>query len=60
MKKKIILLFIVVIFLIILNHFFFKNLDKDQLDNSNKNLDIKIEKKKIRGKIRRKISGKIL
>ena len=50
MKKKIILSFIVVLFLIILNHFFFKNLDKDQLDNSNKNLDIKIEKEKLEEK----------
>ena len=50
MKKKIILSFIVVLFLIILNHFFFKNLDKDQLYNSNNNLDIKIEKEKLEEK----------
>ena len=50
MKKKIILLIILVLFLIILNHFFFKNLDKDQLNNSNKNLDIKIEKGKLEEK----------
>ena len=50
MKKKIILLFIVVFFLIILNQFYFKNYDKDQLDNSNKNPDIKIEKEKLEEK----------
>ena len=54
MKKKIILTFIVVLFLIILNHFFFKNLDKDQLYNSNKNLDIKIEKEKLEEKLEEK------
>ena len=51
MKKKIILSFIVVLFLIILNHFFFKNLDKDQLSNSNNNLDIKSEKEKLEEKL---------
>ena len=50
MKKKIILLIILVLFLIIFNNFFFKNLDKDQLNNSNKNLDIKIEKGKLEEK----------
>ena len=50
MKKKIILLFIVVLTLIILNQFYFKNFDKDQLNNSNKNLDIKIEKEKLEEK----------
>jgi len=54
MKKKIILSFIVVLFLIILNHFFFKNLDKDQLSNSNNNLDIKIEKEKLEEKLEEK------
>ena len=58
MKKKIILSFIVVLFLIILNHFFFKNLDKDQLDNSNKNLDIKIEKGKLEEKLEEKLVEK--
>jgi len=51
MKKKIILSFIVVLFLIILNHFFFKNLNKDQLSNSNNNLDIKSEKEKLEEKL---------
>ena len=50
MKKKIIFSFIVVLFLIILNHFFFKNLNKDQLYNSNNNLDNKIEKEKLEEK----------
>ena len=54
MKKKIILSFIVVLFLIILNHFFFKNLDKDQLNNSNNNLDIKIGKVKLEEKLEEK------
>jgi len=54
MKKKIILSFIVILFLIILNHFFFKNLDKDQLYNSNNNLDIKIEKEKLEEKLEEK------
>ena len=54
MKKTINLLFIVVLFLIILNHFFFKNLDKDQLYNSNNNLDIKIEKEKLDEKLEEK------
>ena len=54
MKKKIILSFIAVLFLIILNHFFFKNLDKDQLYNSNNNLDIKIEKEKLEEKLEEK------
>ena len=47
MKKKIIILTIVVLFLIIINHFFLKNLDNDQLDNSNKNLELEIENEKI-------------
>jgi uncharacterized protein YxeA len=50
MKKKIILLIVLVLFLITLNHLFFKNLDKDRLNNSNKNLDIKIEKDKLEEK----------
>ena len=50
MKKKIILLFMVVLFLSVLNHFFFKNLDKDQLDNSSKNLDTKFKKEKLEEK----------
>ena len=54
MKKKIILSFIVVLFLIILNHFFFKNLNKDQLYNSNNNSDIKIEKEKLEEKLEEK------
>ena len=54
MKKKIILSFIVVLFLIILNHFFFKNSNKDQLYNSNNNLDIKIEKEKLEEKLEEK------
>ena len=54
MRKKIILTVIVVLFLIILNHFFFKNLDKDQLYNSNNNLDIKIEKEKLEEKLEEK------
>jgi hypothetical protein len=58
MKKKIILSFIVVLFLIILNHFFFKNLDKDQLSNSNNNLDIKIGKVKLEEKIEEKLEEK--
>ena len=47
MKKKIIIFTIVVLFLIIINHFFLKNLDNDQLDNSNKNLELKIENEEI-------------
>ena len=58
MKKKIIFSFIVVLFLIILNHFFFKNLDKDQLSNSNNNLDIKIGKVKLEEKIEEKLEEK--
>ena len=54
MGKKIILSVIVVLFLIILNHFFFKNLDKGQLYNSNNNLDIKIEKEKLEEKLEEK------
>ena len=54
MKKKIIFSFIVVLFLIILNHFFFKNLNKDQLYNSNNNLDNKIEKEKLEEKLEEK------
>ena len=54
MKKKIILSFIVVLFLIILNHFFFKSLNKDQLSNSNNNLDIKSEKEKLEEKLEEK------
>ena len=50
MKKKIILVFIVVLFLIILNQFYFKNLDKDQLNNLSKDLNIKIEKEKLEEK----------
>ena len=59
MKKKIILSFIVVLFLIILNHFFFKNLDKDQLYNSNNNLDIKNEKEKLKEKLEEKLKEKL-
>ena len=47
MKKKIIIFTIVVLFLIIINHFFLKNLDNDQLDNSNKNLELEIENEEI-------------
>ena len=47
MKKKIFIFAIVVIFLIIINHFFLKNLDNNQLDNLNKNLELKIEKEEI-------------
>ena len=47
MKKKIIIFTIVVLFLIIINHFFLKNLDNDQLNNSNKNLELEIENKEI-------------
>ena len=50
MKKKIIILTIVVLFLIIINHFFLKNLDNDQLDNSNKNLELEIENEEIEKK----------
>ena len=50
MKKKIIIFTIVVLFLIIINHFFLKNLDNDQLDNSNKNLELEIENKEIEKK----------
>ena len=50
MKKKIIIFTIVVLFLIIINHFFLKNLDNDQLDNSNKNLELKIENEEIEKK----------
>ena len=47
MKKKIIIFTILVLFLIIINHFFLKNLDNDQLDNSNKNLELEIENEEI-------------
>ena len=47
MKKKIIIFTIVVLFLIIINHFFLKNLDNDQLNNSNKNLELEIENEEI-------------
>ena len=47
MKKKIIIFTIVVLFFFIINHFFLKNLDNDQLDNSNKNLELEIENKEI-------------
>ena len=47
MKKKIIIFSIVVLFLIIINHFFLKNLNNDQLDNSNQNLELEIEKEEI-------------
>ena len=50
MKKKIIIFTIVVLFLIIINHFFLKNLDNDQLDNSNKNLELEIENEEIEKK----------
>ena len=50
MKKKIIILTIVVLFFIIINHFFLKNLDNDQLDNSNKNLELVIENEEIEKK----------
>ena len=47
MKKKIIIFTIVVLFLIIINHFFLKNLDNDQLNNSNKNLELEIDNEEI-------------
>ena len=47
MKKKIIIFTIVVLFFFIINHFFLKNLDNDQLDNSNKNLELEIENEEI-------------
>ena len=50
MKKKIIIFTIVVLFLIIINHFFLKNLDNDQLNNSNKNLELEIENEEIEKK----------
>ena len=50
MKKKIIIFTIVVLFLIIINHFFLKNLDNDQLDNSNKKLELEIENEEIEKK----------
>ena len=50
MKKKIIIFSIVVLFLIIINHFFLKNLNNDQLDNSNQNLELEIENEEIEKK----------
>ena len=50
MKKKIIIFTIVVLFFFIINHFFLKNLDNDQLDNSNKNLELVIENEEIEKK----------
>jgi uncharacterized protein YxeA len=50
MKKKIIIFTIVVLFFFIINHFFLKNLDNDQLDNSNKNLELEIENEEIEKK----------
>ena len=50
MKKKVIIFTIVVLFLIIINHFFLKSLDNDQLDNSNKNLELEIENEEIEKK----------
>ena len=50
MKKKIIIFTIVVLFLIMINHFFLKSLDNDQLDNSNKNLELEIENEEIEKK----------
>jgi uncharacterized protein YxeA len=47
MTKKIIIFTVVVLFLIVLNHFFFKDLNNDQLDNSNQNLELEIEKEEI-------------
>ena len=50
MKKKIIIFTIVVLFFFIINHFFLKNLDNDQLNNSNKNLELEIENEEIEKK----------
>ena len=50
MKKKVIIFTIVVLFLIMINHFFLKSLDNDQLDNSNKNLELEIENEEIEKK----------
>ena len=50
MKKKVIIFTIVVLFFFIINHFFLKNLDNDQLDNSNKNLELEIENEEIEKK----------
>ena len=50
MKKKVIIFTLVVLFLIIINHFFLKSLDNDQLDNSNKNLELEIENEEIEKK----------
>lgn len=50
MKKKIIIFTIVVLFFFIINHFFLKNLDNDQLDNSNKNLELEIENEEMEKK----------
>ena len=47
MKKKIIIFTILVLFIIVLKHFFFRDLDNDQLDNTNKNLELEIEKEEI-------------
>ena len=47
MTKKIIIFTILVLFVIILNHFFFRDLDNDQLNNTNKNLELEIEKEEL-------------
>ena len=47
MTKKIIIFTVLVLFLIVLNHFFFIDLNNDQLDNSNQNLELEIEKEEI-------------
>ena len=47
MTKKIIIFTILVLFIIVLKHFFFRDLDNDQLDNTNKNLELEIEKEEI-------------
>ena len=47
MTKKIIIFTILVLFIIVLNHFFFKDLDNDQVDNTNKNLELEFEKEEI-------------
>ena len=47
MTKKIIIFTILVLFIIVLNHFFFRDLDNDRLNNTNKNLELEIEKEEI-------------
>ena len=47
MTKKIIIFTILVLFIIVLNHFFFRDLDNDRLNNTNKNLELEIEKEEL-------------